>query len=341
MWFGHGVQRVVVVCGCLIGCSSATHGPTTATTVTTATTGTTSTTALVTNASRPTRCAEEDNVYVKLSGVGLKGMRIEARQPGYIAQLTRDDSKADFTDCAFDPASNPVYRFAAKKLVLWEDARWLLVGNTYETFWRPDLVDVVVHGQTTSALHLLQLHKKDPTEPSQGRHEFLVLYPPDGYWRAKPLPPKPLPSSVYGTSFMVGPIQDGVRPVVELAKVEFIPERLTFSLVYEDGSHGTMRILEVSEEKVVLDYMHDRALPASQPLAAVRSMFVTPERADAAEVRWRVGVEAAATTQALPAFTRTPASEVAFERSVLPVHNISAPNMWFGRFVQAPTKPQR
>jgi hypothetical protein len=288
-------------------------------------------TAWVTNASRVTKCAEEDNVYIKLSGDGLAGMRIEARQPAYIAQLTEDQSKADFTDCAFDKASNPTYYFPPKQVVLWEDEHWLMLGNTYATFWRPDQVDVVVQGRVTEQIHLIQLHLKDASEPTKGRHEFLVLYPPDGYWRLKPIPPLALNYSAYGTSFLVGPVKDAVRPVVELAKVEFVPEQMMFVIDYEDGSRGTMHIGEVNREHVVLDYKHDRPMPKQQPLAAIRSMFVTEERADVAEVQWRA--DAAASTLLVPGFTRVAASEVRFARSHIPRHNTSAPDMWFGRFV--------
>jgi hypothetical protein len=290
-------------------------------------------TAWVVNASRTTECAEEDNVYVKLSGADLRGMRIEARQPRYIAQIKLDDSKADFTHCAFEAASNPVYHFEPKQVVLWEDEHWLMLGNTYETFWRPDQVDVVVHGQVSHQIHLIQLHIKDASEPSAGRHEFLVLYPPDGYWRAKPIPALPLPSSAYGTSFLVGPVKDAVRPVVELAKVEFVPEQMLFVIDYEDGSRGTMHVADVNREKVVLEYTHDRAQPEGQPLAAIRSMFVTAERSDVAEVSLQPSSPSQPSVQPLPAFTRAPASEVSFGRSQVSRHNTSAPDMWFGQFL--------
>jgi hypothetical protein len=290
-------------------------------------------TALVTNASRKTQCAEEDNVYVKLSGEHLTGMRIEARQPSYIAQLTVDDSKADFTHCNFKPNENPVYHFEPKKVVLWETEQWLMLGTTYESFWRPDQVDVVVNGQTTHQLHLLQLYLKDRSEPKEGRYEFLVVYPADGYWRAKPIPSLPLTSSTYGSSFLVGPITDAARPVVELGKLEFAPERMSFLVDYEDGSHGVMHIADINRERLVLDYQHDRALASSQPLAAIRSMFVTPERSDVAEVSWRPTLDAPLSKQALETFTQAHASAVEFGRSVVSAHNPSAPDLWFGDFV--------
>jgi len=286
----------------------------------------------VVNASRQTRCAEEDNVYIKLYGAGLRGMRIEARQPSYIAQLDRDDSKADFSDCHFTDDENPVFHFEPKRVTLWEDEHWLLIGNTYASFWRANEVPVVVGNDVTQQLHLLQLHRKDPSEPREGRHEFLVLYPPDGYWRAKPIPASPLPSSTYGSSFLVGPITEAQRPVVEIERVEFVPDALTFKLDYADGSHGSMRLVSVDRERLSLEYHHDRPLPATQPLAAVRSMFVTPDKADVAEVALRETPSAGLRSAAIDSFTQARAVEVCFGRARVSRHNPSAPDMWFGGF---------
>ena len=288
--------------------------------------------ATLTNATRTTLCAEEDNVYVKLSGAGLSGMRIEARQPPYISRLAVDDSKADFTDCHFKQSENPVYHFEPKKVVLWENERFVMVGNTYETFWRSHQVDVVLPGQTWQQIHLIQLFLKDASEPTAGRFEFLVLYPVDGYWRAKPIPAAPMTYSTYGTSFLVGPVQEGARPLVEIAKVEFVPGELSFRIDYEDGSHGVMRLAQIDRDRLALDYSHDRAYPDPQPLAAIRSMFVTPEKADVAEVSLRPAPAGEQITEPLSALGQQRVTEVRFGRSVLSRHNPSAPDMWFGAF---------
>jgi hypothetical protein len=292
--------------------------------------------ALVTNASRVTQCAEEDNVYVKISGPTLTGMRIEARQPSYIQQLTADTSSADFSDCHFSSAENPVYHFEPKRVVVWENEQWVLVGNTYATFWRPNQVPVTIGDKVFEQLHLLQLHKKDAAEKSAGRHEFLVLYPPDGYWRAKPIPAEQMPSSTYGTSFIVGPVVEAARPFVNVSRVEFIPNELTFVLAYEDGTRGRMHVLEVSRERLALHYEQDKPRSGAQPLAAIRSMFVTDIKSDVAEVTWRASNSASPTVTPITSFTQAEASEAAFGRSVISKHNPSAPDMWFGEFTLTP-----
>jgi hypothetical protein len=293
---------------------------------------------LVVNASRETLCAEEDNVYVKLQGEGLRKLRVEARHPTYMAQLAVDSYAPDFSNCKFDAQDQPAdpkYSFTPKRTILWETERYLMVGNTHETFWRPNKVDFVVSGKVTPEVHLVQLYLKDSQEPKLGRHQFLVLYPADGYWRAKPIPTLPLNYAVYGTSFLVGPVEEAGRPVVELTRVEFVPNTLSFQLSYGDGSHGTMKLAEINRERVALDYTHDRALSSHRPLAAIRSMYVVPEKADIAEVSWRPPArDTRMLSRPLPEFQREEAIEVGFGRSVVSKHNASAPDMWFGQFAR-------
>lgn len=291
----------------------------------------------VVNASRPTACAEEDNVYVTLHGKGLRSLRIEARQPRYIGALTRDSSAPDFSGCNFDGSSHPTdprFTFTPKRVVLWEDAKWRLVGLTQASFWRAADVDVVVADKVEKQVHLLQLFLKDAAAPEDGAHELLVVYPPDGYWRAKPMPAPPHDRNAYGTSFLVGPIEEAGRPVVQLRRVAFVPERLTFHLTYRDGTHGQLQVAEASPAKLALDYTHDRPFVETRPFAAIRSMFVATDNADAAEVRWQPLGQDTARTDALPTFARGQALEVCFGRSVISRHNASAPDLWFGRFAR-------
>lgn len=289
----------------------------------------------VVNASYPTRCAEEDNVYVKLYGDGLRSLRIEARNPVYMKDVKVDSYGPDFSGCNFDGNSHPTdpkFTFQEKRVIIWETETWMMVVNTGKTFWRNNSPDFVVGDKVEKDIHLMQLYLKDKNEPKLGRHQFLVLYPPDGYWRAKAIPTLPLNYGVYGTSFLVGPIKEDGRPVVDIARVEFVPATMTFKLDYRDGSHGTLKIDTVDRERIGLDYAHDRALPGDKPLAAIRSMYVAPDNADTAEVTWRWSRAGSPITRDLMRFDREAVSEANFGRSTLSRHNTSAPDMWFGRF---------
>ena len=80
--------------------------------------------------------------------------------------------------------------------------------------------DRVEHG-----LHLVQLWVRR----DERAEEVLVLYPGDGYWRIRPLPPEHLGWSAYGSSFLVGPVEAEARPVVEISAIDFDPATLTFT----------------------------------------------------------------------------------------------------------------
>ncbi|NWB98107.1 hypothetical protein HX882_19605 [Pseudomonas gingeri] len=287
------------------------------------------------NASRPTQCAEEDNVYIKLLAQNIRHLTIEARQPSYIDTLKSDRSTSDFSHCHFNaapplrPADHP---FAPRQIVLWESENYLMIGNTYATFWRPQAPDIEVNGQHHADIHLIQLFLKDKTEPTLGRHEFLVLYPSDGYWRAKPIPALSLNDSVYGSSFLVGPITDAERPFVELTQVRFSPETMSFSLSYADGSQGLMKIARINRERITLHYTHDREFPTPRPLAAIRSMYVSPDNADVAEVSFRTVASGPLIRTPLSEFTEARVQQVNFGRSQPSRHNTSAPDIWFGNF---------
>jgi len=287
------------------------------------------------NASYPTRCAEEDNVYVKLMSRDVRMFRIEALHPAYIESLVSDRSAPDFSGCSFDGGGNtkdPVFEFTPKRMVLWESNELLVMGNTLERFWRSNVVEVGVSGVYRSNIHLIQVYLKDTVQTEHPPEEFLVLYPTDGYWRLKPLPVSHLSSGAYGSSFLVGPIKEASRPVVDLLKVQFIPGSRTFELDFRDGSHGTMKIVEINRRRAVLEYSHSRPSRADTPIAAIRSMYVAPDNADASQVSFHRRGERRLLSEDLMEFVRSEVEDIRVGRSVLSKHNASAPDMWFGGF---------
>ncbi|SRR5579883_311684 len=271
------------------------------------------------NASHPTRCAEEDNVYVKFFGTGITRLTIEARHPAYLARLREDNKDADLTDCA--PGHDPGFSAEPKDVVLYDGPEYRLLGHSYASFWRPAAVPFRVGATTTAALHLVQLFRKREGEAI----EVLVLYPPDGYWRAKPLPPKGHAETAYGSSFLVGPVEKERRPFVALTSIEFVPADTSFRLSFRSGE-GSLRVVEASPEATRLEV----TLPATADarlFAALRSMFVTPDKADTAEVR----LPQASPISVLD-FTSAQTSTVTFARSRPGHHNMSAPDMSFTDF---------
>ncbi len=281
------------------------------------------------DAGRPTRCAEEDNVDVRLVGEGVTSWRIVAEHPPYVASIVEDSTAPDFTDC--DMSGDPVFRFQPRTVVLHEDATLRVVGHRFETFWRPDEVDVVVDGRLERGLHLVQLVRRGPVRDV----EMLVVYPADGYWRAKPLPPAHLPDTAYGSSFLVGPVRDEGRPVVALSRIALDTATLAFRLDFADGRRGTLAIAEATPERLALAVTLDAPLPAGQAFAALRSMFVRTDQADASIARW---TEANGTVRTAPilGFGRFRAASARFGRDLPSRHNLSAPDMVFEAFSTRP-----
>jgi hypothetical protein len=116
-------------------------------------------------------------------------------------------------------SGDPKHAFTPRELIVYENDSIRLVGHTFFNFWRPDIVEVKVGERIERGLHLLQLLRRGPKRDI----EILVLYPADGYWRAKPLPPAQLPDSAYGSSFLFGPVEEDGRPLVAIRALEFDP----------------------------------------------------------------------------------------------------------------------
>ncbi len=281
------------------------------------------TVAHVENATTPTRCAESDNVYVKFSSADVRHFTIETTHPSYLLKIEKDESAPDFANC--NQTHDPSFKFEPVDIVLFQDDEYRLVGHRYLTFWRPETVDFQVGETVTNGLHLIQLLRK-----TGGRWiEILVLYPSDGYWRIKPLTPDGMAETLYGSSFLIGPIVEDGRPYVPLSWVRFDRPTLSFKLAFRTGE-GTLKVVDssVAHTEVTVD------LPAAvgtTPWAALRSMFVYPTKSDTAFVTvWPLGAKAS--TDRILDFKEADALSVSFFRPYPSHHNTSAPDMLFSGF---------
>lgn len=315
-------MKLAVVCLCLI-LSACQHAPERA-----------GTEVDFVNASRATRCAEEDNVYVQVAGDHIGRFRIRAQHPHYIGTVREDSTAPDFTDC--DMSGDPRYAAEPRTVVLHDDGDTKLVGHAFESFWRPATAVVRVLDRQEPGLHLIQLIRR----LGGAEVEQLVLYPPDGYWRLKPMPPRSLPDSAYGSSFLFGPIEEDGRPYVAMREIEFDPLRLRFRIVFADGRIGTLRVARTGRDASVLDLALTPPLPSGRPFAALRSMFVTETNADVAIASWPDG-SGAATTRPILDFDRFRAPSATFGRQTPSRHNLSAPDFVFGDFERTEPRPSR
>jgi hypothetical protein len=281
----------------------------------------------VVNASEPVLCAEKDNVYLKLISPQVRRFTVEAVHPNYIGTLVVDRSAFDLNNCP-DLAAAPVITEKPRRITIYETPDWQLVGLTIPNFWRLNPVPVRVGDRVERGVQLLQLW----TRANDRAEEVLVLYPTDGYWRARPLPPANLKWSAYGSSFIVGPIEFKERPFVDIREIVFEPETRTFRLAFARGGSATLRVATLDTERQVLDVTLDPAVGGDLPFAALRSMFVTEINNDVAQLRWRMQGAKTFEHGGIMDFGRASATEVWAGRLVPSRHNTSAPDMIFRDF---------
>src|SRR5271155_2879667 len=201
----------------------------------------------VVNASKPTLCAENDNVYVQLFSAEVRRFTVVAEHPAYSGTIVADRSAPDFRHC--DMAGDPAFKAEPRRVTLYETGDLQLIGYTFSSFWRPNAVPVRVGDRVESGLHLLQLF----TKYRQRTEEVLVVYPADGYWRARPLPPPHLGYSAYGSSFLVGPVETAGRPFVDIKEIVFDPAALPFRLTFARGSGASLQVRGVDEERIAIE----------------------------------------------------------------------------------------
>jgi hypothetical protein len=283
----------------------------------------------VVNASEPSLCAEKDNVYVKLTSPEVRRFTIEAVHPNYIGAIVADRSAFDLHNCP-DLAAAPYITEQPRRITIYETPDWQLVGLTIANFWRKTVVPVRVGDRVESGVQLLQLW----TRANDRAEEVLVLYPQDGYWRARPLPPQNLKWSAYGSSFMVGPIELNERPLVDIREVVFDPNTKSFRLSFTRGGSATLRLDKLDTDRQVLDVTLDPPVAADRPFAALRSMFVTEINNDVAQLGWRVKGAASWERTGVMDFKRASTVEVWAGRLVPSRHNTSAPDMVFRDFAR-------
>ncbi len=285
----------------------------------------------VTNGSEPVLCAEKDNITINVENPEVRRFRIEAAHPPYIGGLVRDNWEADWTACdmtgdpSFAPPTPP------RRVTFYESIEYWLVGYTFPTFWRPAETTFKVGDRVERGLHLVQLWKLGRDKS----YEVLVVYPQDGYWRARPMPPQHLGFSAYGSSFLFGPVEQEGRPVVNIREIEFDPATKTFKLSFRDGNVGRLKLESVDENRMVLDATLDRPVTGGKPFAALRSMYVTDFNNDVARIAVREPGRLRWREEHILDFQRAQGTDVWMGRLTHSQHNTSSPDHVFKAFSRA------
>jgi hypothetical protein len=170
---------------------------------------------------------------------------------------------------------------------------------------------------------------------TDGAEEVLVLYPQDGYWRPRPMTPPNMRNTGYGSSFLVGPIEVDGRPLVKFKEVAFDPKTRTFTMTYEKGGTGTLRIAKADTNRMALDVAFDRAID-SGPFAMLRSMYVTEFNNDVARIAVREKDAKGWREENIMKFGKAHATDVWMGRLAPSQHNTSSPDVVFNSFSGGP-----
>lgn len=288
----------------------------------------------VTNASEPVLCAEKDNVTLNFASPEVRRFRVEAVHPAYIGALRDDRFAPDFSACPPDLSRATTEVKPPRRVTFYEDVETWLTGYSFANFWRPHDVPFRVGDRVERGLHVVQLWVRR----NERAEEVLVIYPGDGYWRIRPLPPANLGWSAYGSSLLIGPVETEGRPIVKLSSIDFDPATLTFRLAFAGGGAATIKVDTLDRDRLTLDIAFDRAI-AEKPFAALRSMYVTETNADVARLALREHGAKGWREEPILAFKSARATDVWAGRLVPSRHNTSAPDMVFSRFQGAPASP--
>ena len=286
----------------------------------------------VTNHSTPEVCAERDNVQIDFAHPQIGGLHIQAVHPVYIATIAADRYAPDYTSCTM--AQGARFAEGAERVTIWETPDMWITGYRMREFWRPGTVPLRVGNRVEQGFHLVQfwMRYRDRAE------EVLVLYPPDGYWRLRPLPYEDMRLTAYGSSFLVGPIEVAERPIVALRDIAFDPATRSFAVNFARGGSAKISLAAIDQDHADLKITFDGAMPNDRPFASLRSMYSTETNSDAARIAWRDGAKTHWVEAPVMDFNSTKASEIWIGRHLPSRHNLSAPDMIFGQFKQRPAQ---
>lgn len=292
----------------------------------------------IANRSEEQLCAEKDNVSLMFTNPAVRHFRVEASHPLYVDMINKDTTAPDWTACPdIAPDPNAPAPAPPHKTTIYEDLDVSVVGFSYPGFWRTNEVPIRVGGRTQSGFQYIQVWLR----AGERSEEVLVLYPSDGYWRARPFSPPNLSWSAYGSSFLIGPIEDisapsgGTRPAVDIRLVDFEPKTRTFTLSFVRGGHATVTIAKIDREREYVDVTFDTPV-SGLPFAGLRSMYVTRFNNDVADV---AVLEAGAKSwreQPVMAFSGAKAATSLWAGRIAPSrHNTSSPDMILSGFTDA------
>ncbi|OGR05193.1 MAG: hypothetical protein A2511_04325 [Deltaproteobacteria bacterium RIFOXYD12_FULL_50_9] len=278
---------------------------------------TTPNTVIATNQSAATVCAEDDNINIPFTG-NVASFAIEAKHPTY--SFESDNCTADFTNCS---NSGTTYPFTAATYALYDDHVTVVTAVRLASWWRPTGMSFSVDtGTQYSDIHYIAVSQKITGENSWP--QYLVLYM-DGNMRLIPQPPAGVNSVCFGSSVIIGPTVEGVRPLAEIDLAHYDSGSKTITVTYKAGSSAVLSIGEVDRDHARVN-VSGSYLSDTIPFAVLRSMYVAAGNADVDHVQWIDSLNSSHDDPVMN-FISGESSDWLFHRQTRSQHNTSSPDI--------------
>lgn len=284
----------------------------------------------VRNQSTAPSCEGPENLVLTFVSETVRRLRIEARHPAFTTALATDADVPSYLGCPTDPAAAMPVAPEGAGQVLVETAELRVSGHGAPGFWRAAAVPVKVGDKRFDGLGRLDVALKR----NGAVVTVLQLYPADGSWRLRPLPPPHLARTAFGAAVLIGPVAQERQVLVKPASIAIAATGRTFTLTFEAGGSAEVTLAGVDDQRLSLDTTF--AQPVTAPFAALRAHYVMQGEADITRIAWRSSGSAALGEAPVMSFTDTPDVTLLWAGRLTPTRPApTAPDLVFSGFAGA------
>lgn len=255
---------------------------------------------LVRNQSTAPSCEGPENLVLTFVSEAVRRLRIEARHPAFTTALATDADVPSYLGCPTGPAAAAPVASEGTGQVLMDTAELRVSGHGAPGFWRPATVPVKVGDKAFNGLGRLEVAVKR----NGAVVPVLALYPADGSWRLRPLPPPHLARTAFGAAVLIGPVAQEQQVLVKLASVAIAPTGRAFTLSFAGGGSAEVTLAGVDDQRLTLHAA--LAQPVATPFAALKAHYVMQGEAEITRLAWRSSAAAAFGEAPVMSFTDTP-----------------------------------
>lgn len=275
--------------------------------------------ATATNLTFPTKCAEEANINIPLSGA-VTSFVIEATHPLYEINPMTNNCDVDFTNCPA-PLVRPDKEPEVTKI--FDDGETILEAVSDPGWIRArGMILSIAGGNELRNVHYVRIYRR--IKSTENWPQFFVLYA-DGSIRLCPQPPPNRTDVCFGSSIIVGPCENPKEPFADVISTRYSPILDRLFVVYKNRGMATIDLRRLNRKsarlRIQITYPTDKL-----PFATFRSMCVTPGNADVDSVKWKNNV-GMFEQKSVFEFSGGESEEWFFYRNLPSKHNTSAPDI--------------